>query len=425
MAAEATGFLQYFGGNDIDLSSKSGTDVETVKASTLNGDADKIVGFYFSAHWCPPCKAFTPNLVSIYKKNKEANKDFEIVFISSDNDADAFNDYYKEMPWLALPYELRDLKNALSKKFKVQGIPTLVFMDGTGKVVNTDGRSAVTTLEYPYKPPTFAQCIGANDPEMKFVNKEEKVKTFESMKADGVKYLAIYFSAHWCGPCRGFTPKLKAVYEKLKAKRDDFEFIFVSSDRDENSFKDYLNEMPWYAMPFSKRKSKELLSQLFNVNGIPHLCVCDMEGNVIRENARSAAEKDKEGNDFPWNFPAFPDLSDGVEEINDYPTFILLQDGLDEDKQKTHKSAMEDFVKEQTELGDEREFLVYTGNDGSTKVLQKIRQLTKCTGAQKMIILDIPDKGGFYEVDLPSTKEGAMKVIDDYRNKKLDRKQLQ
>ena len=27
----------------------------------------KIVAFYFSAHWCPPCKAFTPILKKFYE----------------------------------------------------------------------------------------------------------------------------------------------------------------------------------------------------------------------------------------------------------------------------------------------------------------------------------------------------------------------
>ena len=27
----------------------------------------KLVAFYFSAHWCPPCKAFTPVLKKFYE----------------------------------------------------------------------------------------------------------------------------------------------------------------------------------------------------------------------------------------------------------------------------------------------------------------------------------------------------------------------
>jgi nucleoredoxin len=29
-----------------------------------------VVGLYFSAHWCPPCRGFTPNLVAKYNELK-------------------------------------------------------------------------------------------------------------------------------------------------------------------------------------------------------------------------------------------------------------------------------------------------------------------------------------------------------------------
>ncbi|CAF4876620.1 unnamed protein product, partial [Rotaria sp. Silwood1] len=53
----------------------------------------KVIGLYFSAHWCPPCRGFTPILIDFYKKHSE-DKNFEIIFISSDNDEESFNDYY-------------------------------------------------------------------------------------------------------------------------------------------------------------------------------------------------------------------------------------------------------------------------------------------------------------------------------------------
>ena len=102
-----------------------------------------MIGLYFSAHWCPPCKAFTPKLVETYKKVKAAGKELEIVFVSSDRDLGQFQEYFATMPWLAIPPGDKR-KAALSARFEVEGIPSLVFIDGaTGETINANGRTAV------------------------------------------------------------------------------------------------------------------------------------------------------------------------------------------------------------------------------------------------------------------------------------------
>ena len=57
------------------LEDASGKEVDP---SSLKG---KTVGLYFSAHWCPPCRAFTPSLVKF--RDKHAEEDFEIVTVFS------------------------------------------------------------------------------------------------------------------------------------------------------------------------------------------------------------------------------------------------------------------------------------------------------------------------------------------------------
>lgn len=112
-----------------------------VPVSTL---ADKTIGIYFSAHWCPPCRAFTPQLVKFHQEMTAQGKPFEIVFVSSDRDKNSMYNYMKamDMPWPALPFG-DDHKQALSKKFKVSGIPKLVIIDSSGNLITENGRGDV------------------------------------------------------------------------------------------------------------------------------------------------------------------------------------------------------------------------------------------------------------------------------------------
>ncbi len=82
-----------------------------------------MLALYFSAHWCPPCRDFTPHLAEVYKAFKASHArsaDWEVVFVSSDSDEAAFKEYFAEMPWLALPYENREAKRKLSSLYKVR-----------------------------------------------------------------------------------------------------------------------------------------------------------------------------------------------------------------------------------------------------------------------------------------------------------------
>lgn len=98
------------------------------------------------------------------------------------------------------------------------------------------------------------------------------------------KVVAVYFSAQWCPPCRGFTPQLVAFANENKEK---LAVVFVSSDRDAAAQTKYMTEykMPWAATPNGSAAGKAL-GKKHNVNGIPKLLVFGKDGGLITENGR-------------------------------------------------------------------------------------------------------------------------------------------
>lgn len=125
---------------------------ERVDTEVLKG---KTFALYFSAHWCPPCRAFTPKLAEWYSKSLNA-KGLEIVFISSDRDEKSFQEYFGEMPWLALDFKDRKRKEELSAIFGIKGIPSLVIVGPQGETITTNGTAAVIAdpegNEFPWQP---------------------------------------------------------------------------------------------------------------------------------------------------------------------------------------------------------------------------------------------------------------------------------
>jgi nucleoredoxin len=397
------------------LSGSSG-DIPT---SSING---KNVMIYFSAHWCPPCRGFTPKLSEWYTNLKKTNSDFELVFVSSDSDEAAFKEYFGEMPFLALPYAERDAKAALSKKYKVSGIPSLVVVGSDGELITADGRTNVmedpSGKNFPWTPKTFEQTLPS-----KLASKDGEVA---SSSLDD-KHLMLYFSAHWCPPCRGFTPELVKVYEELKKTRSDLELVFVSSDRDEAAFDEYYAEMPWMALPYAERDAKKDLSKIFNVDGIPSLVVLGPKVNGTREvingSARGSASMDNVA-DFPWYPKPYGDLSETVEcngsDINESPAIVVLCESADDDEQKEIIAAVKAVASKQDK--DSEMLFFYGAKSGG--FVDRVRQLCGVDGKKDevtMIKLDIPDNGGYYISD---SKDITLDSIEEFMASPGNRVQL-
>lgn len=119
------------------------------------------------------------------------------------------------------------------------------------------------------------------------------------------KTVGLYFSAQWCLPCVKFIPKLISTYHYIKqmladkeGDHEDFEIVFVSSDRDQTSFDSYFATMPWLALPFGDPNNKNLAKH-FDVKGIPCLVILGPDGKTITRQGRNLINLYKE-NAYPF-----------------------------------------------------------------------------------------------------------------------------
>lgn len=300
-------------------------------------------------------------LAKLYKElNDETKAKFEVIFVSSDESDEAFLEYYKDMPWKALPYagkidfvvnfkfEMilfsdRDRKEKLGEKFQLCGIPTLVVLSPTGEPINTDaveevrinptkalenylqGKTLFWTREakegeHVWENGKCGECLmsplvgpryGSINEESAldlcqtcFDKQQSKDSFFEylipkkqypleklvssipyllqpgksehvpvnSIVTNELKSIAFYFSAHWCPPCRSFTPKLAELYKEAQKDSKGFEVLFLSCDQDEQSFDEYRAEMPWPAAPLNSAKTLPAYFQISGKTFFSFLC---------------------------------------------------------------------------------------------------------------------------------------------------------
>ncbi|XP_044539370.1 nucleoredoxin-like, partial [Gracilinanus agilis] len=114
-------------------------------------------------------------------------------------------------------------------------------------------------LEFPWGPKPFSEVIAG--PLLR-----NNGQSLDSSCLEG-SHVGVYFSAHWCPPCRSLTRVLVESYRKIKESGQKFEIIFVSADRSEDSFKQYFSEMPWLAVPYTDEARRSRLNRLYGIQG--------------------------------------------------------------------------------------------------------------------------------------------------------------
>ncbi|XP_047615116.1 nucleoredoxin isoform X1 [Phacochoerus africanus] len=416
---------------------------EEVDVHSLGARGISLLGLYFGCSLSAPCAQLSASLAAFYSRLRgdaaagsgagagpgpgagaaaepEPRRRLEIVFVSSDQDQRQWQDFVRDMPWLALPYKEKHRKLKLWNKYRISNIPSLIFLDATtGKVVCRNGllviRDDPEGLEFPWGPKPFREVIAGpllrnNGPAL------------ESSSLEG-SHVGVYFSAHWCPPCRSLTRVLVESYRKIKEAGQKFEIIFVSADRSEDSFKQYFSEMPWLAVPYTDEARRSRLNRLYGIQGIPTLIVLDPQGEVITRQGRVEVLNDEDCRGFPWHPKPVLELSDSnAVQLNEGPCLVLFVDSEDDGESEAAKQLIqpiaEKIIAKYKAKEEEAPLLFFVaGEDDMTDSLRDYTNLPEA--APLLTILDMSARAK-YVMDVEEITPAIVEAfVNDFLAEKL------
>ncbi|OVA19297.1 Protein kinase domain [Macleaya cordata] len=283
----------------------------------------KTICLFFTANWCRPCKAFTPQLVQLYNTlRRKDTKLLEIIFVSLDQDETGFKEHFKCMPWLAIPFDLVNGRQQLRDRYNVNRIPSLV-----PSLSPTDGEffieDAVGLIEdygidaFPFTRERREE-LKAIDYARRHEGKLEQVLLLDHVVTrDGRKVqileligktIGLYFGAHWCPPCQAFTRQLADAYNDINIQEiERFEIIFISTDKNQEEFDLNISTMPWLAIPYHENKTKQDLRRIFEIKTIPALVLLGPDGKILSTNGRASISS--------YGAKAFPFTESRITEV--------------------------------------------------------------------------------------------------------------
>ncbi|KAG6487036.1 probable nucleoredoxin 1-2 [Zingiber officinale] len=133
---------------------KAKLESQTLESLLVSGDQDYVIGkkglkvpvkelvgktilLQFTYNWCG---VYVNELIEEYHKIKNVDTDFEVIFVPGkyDDDENLFNEFFSDIPWLALPFDY-ERSEFLNRRFEIHGIPSLLVAIGpTGRTITNE-----------------------------------------------------------------------------------------------------------------------------------------------------------------------------------------------------------------------------------------------------------------------------------------------
>jgi len=383
-AEDRVWLAQTFG---VELKSPTGM----VSTDDVAKECDAVGMLFSTASKFGDGEEFNPNLKEAYTALREAGKKFQLIFISSDKDEGAFNNYYSTMPWLALPYPDRAMQIRLALQYKLNGFRSAVVVvdPKTGETLNKYGREAIMTdpdgEDFPWrrKEQEFWDLFQG---ELYYAGQTDPLECSE-LKVPN-KYLGIYFTDNESVQSREFTRTLTKFYLDCGQNETDYTFDVVLAPcmETEQAFRETLGEIPFLTLPLGSQVCEEL-KLLFEIYEEDRLVILEAAtGRLITANGRDGVELDPTRTRFPWPKAAVNFMTqDTFSAVSATPCCVILADGDDVDQGRFHRifealHACGEEIARRTPKNarfGELEFLVDNGDSGHTRFLRNIMDLKK------------------------------------------------
>ncbi|KAI9098021.1 hypothetical protein K1719_025792 [Acacia pycnantha] len=260
----------------------------------------KTIFLFFSANWCRPCRTLVPLLVELYDTLNKKGKSIEIIFTSFDHDESGFDQHFKSMPWLAVPFDA-NLHRRLINRYQVHRIPSFLPLCSDGITIEEDMIGCIEDYgveAFPFTNKRLQELKSIDQRKREEANLEEllahEARNFLISRDDrkvpiselAGKTIGLYFCADWSPPSSAFSAQLTDVYNNLNTGKDHcFEVVLISTDRDLREFNVNRSSMPWLAVPYMDRTRHDVC-RIFDIKGIPALVLIGPEGKVVSMNGK-------------------------------------------------------------------------------------------------------------------------------------------
>jgi thiol-disulfide isomerase/thioredoxin len=148
-----------------------------------------------------------------------------------------------------------------------------------------DSISKYLRKEYPSS--IYLQRLDKIYERYKHLNKGEIIPDFRGVSFRGKTYdlrefkgkvVLIDVWATWCTPCKKGFPKIVKLIEKYED--EDIEFLFISTNSNEEDWKIYLRDHPELKGKHFRCQGTSFMKD-YNITGIPRYIVIDKEGKII------------------------------------------------------------------------------------------------------------------------------------------------